>query len=801
MMPAAILFKDDAIRKLAGRDFQFKQASPDADGNRQYEEAFADMAHASLQDRAPGLLDYEVGFQLLDRDDDPATPKAVGITAFKAGALWLYAPVFFTDGALKGKELLYVKNSNQFVPLKDSWVNYLLSKRPTELGTPIQRDSRQQGVRYPDMAAITQSPVKYAAARGAKVIWDDAEREALKAEADAIRAQMGVYGTKYASMPDWSLVGFDAVARAVLSEKETSGVLPAVISRSIKRAYALAGILEDYPAIRDGFERFYDRAEVTAAIKLASARNETRPVRIDKAANIPSIFDPRSRIELYTDSGDLFLRSEDVETIQRRGYLIKDSREDEEISHVYAAPVRIQTTEQFSNPTDSGLYDVIMEGGDTKKCFVGIAPHGGTGRIATALVAAVDGNDYCLVPASKILIGRRLPASEWDSWFDALPKFGGDSDSAVAGVGARGECTAPMRYSGSEFVGSDMRRIRDVSFCTCATTSSSDRAGFRPEHDDRAYFDRERSKLVIANMGSHLQSHAGTLTVPKAFKQIKLGYGRLRLGTLADAEHQIRKYAQDLDLKAVAPDEFQLDSVRLKRGSAVWALVYGYGLDEAGAESALDTAAKIRRGEADVQLMVHPAMPIKRADDFMRGGAPYMRYGPMGTPTIPEPMSVSGWGLRGEMPGQAYQQQLIRAPSMAADPHARDEYLKTFLNPEPNIAGTMEQAATNGSRELFDASAMTGMLKAVSPSSMVDDDIKDASTGLNGLGRLLFKSCWHRKAFADRYGDAEMKDLEESIRNTFDQLGETTLALKRKTVDPSPEETSQATNLSPIAEQ
>jgi len=54
------------------------------------------------------LLDYEVGFQLMDRNDD--NTKAVGVFGFKIGSQWLYCPVFFLNGDLKGTELLYIKD-------------------------------------------------------------------------------------------------------------------------------------------------------------------------------------------------------------------------------------------------------------------------------------------------------------------------------------------------------------------------------------------------------------------------------------------------------------------------------------------------------------------------------------------------------------------------------------------------------------------------------------------------------------------------------------------------------------------
>ena len=35
-----------------------------------FEQAFSNLAHAYLRDKAPSLLDYEVGFQLLERNQD-----------------------------------------------------------------------------------------------------------------------------------------------------------------------------------------------------------------------------------------------------------------------------------------------------------------------------------------------------------------------------------------------------------------------------------------------------------------------------------------------------------------------------------------------------------------------------------------------------------------------------------------------------------------------------------------------------------------------------------------------------------
>ena len=105
-----------------------------------FEQAFSNLAHAYLREAAPKLLDHEIGFQLLDRDRE--NTKAVGVFAFKVGSNWLYAPVFFINGDLKGHELLYIKNQDMFVPLKENWINYLLNRKPNILGSSVERNVR-----------------------------------------------------------------------------------------------------------------------------------------------------------------------------------------------------------------------------------------------------------------------------------------------------------------------------------------------------------------------------------------------------------------------------------------------------------------------------------------------------------------------------------------------------------------------------------------------------------------------------------------------------------------------------------
>src|SRR4029077_736253 len=109
-----------------------------------FEQAFSNLAHSYVKDKAPKLLDYEVGFQLLEKNQE--NTKAVGVFGFKVGNQWLYGPVFFLNGDLKGHELLYMKNQDAFVPMDENWIDHILGKKSSVLGDGVNRNLSLLGV-------------------------------------------------------------------------------------------------------------------------------------------------------------------------------------------------------------------------------------------------------------------------------------------------------------------------------------------------------------------------------------------------------------------------------------------------------------------------------------------------------------------------------------------------------------------------------------------------------------------------------------------------------------------------------
>jgi hypothetical protein len=64
--------------------------------------------------------------------------------------------VFFINGDLKGHELLYIKNQDMFVPLKENWINYLINRKPNILGSSVDRNLSSMGQRQPDFTQLSR---------------------------------------------------------------------------------------------------------------------------------------------------------------------------------------------------------------------------------------------------------------------------------------------------------------------------------------------------------------------------------------------------------------------------------------------------------------------------------------------------------------------------------------------------------------------------------------------------------------------------------------------------------------------
>lgn len=801
-----------------------------------FEQAFSNLAHAYLRDSAPTLLDHEIGFQLLDRNED--NNKAIGVFGFRVGSSLLLAPVFFLNGNLKGHELLYLKNQDVFVPLQENWVNDILNKKPNIMGSGVGRNTSLLGMLTPDLSRLSNSPSLKQAS------FSEELAEALPALARAATTDI------------------DAEFKTLHENLHLPTFLKQAGLQMISR---LVDTFQDYPELGQAFDRFHGLSVINEAIKLAGARARTqsimRPIKEPLTYKIGSILADEPiqhpiktgalQIMTYDSSSNPVrpagISPEEAEQLARDKLLIKDDRKAEEVSVAY----NLQVEQTLRNPAETGLYDVLVRPNKFEKCLVVVHGAGPDKRLDGCTVVRLDGEaDWLNCATAAVWIGKEYDKSEFKTWFASLSEPGSLSkgQSRYVLIGENGEGTVPFRVRG-ELNLDENDKCYDVDFDTYVDRKFNTGGPRMPvAWDDESYCsyrDGQRIHLA-AKQGNKITSQRGDMYVPKGFKLVTVEASRYDLaregensvdvsgpldgaskkppinpGNLVDVQlhmftqnfkphseaEKTTKEAFELgtpkQLKTALANEFPLMQIKvdgptvtvnersLHHRDALIHLVRDHGFREKAARELMGRAQ--HRSAFSFHVKYGYAQ---------QGNSPYLTNSGVGSPPYTEPQPETGNFMHDSARTRYSDTQINEVPGLQGwltDPQV--------YNPNPRYdkpigvqdAGTMQQAADSDQGDIFDASAIGSMLKAVRDDTMIDRYMGPLAKGLDSLGRILFMFYWHGDRFAERFGKQDMPELEDALRNSFEGLGDVVIFLKQKSVEPYPEESSGEVDLSPIA--
>jgi hypothetical protein len=755
-----------------------------------FEQAFSNLAHAYLRDSAPKLLDHEIGFQLLDRDQD--NTKAVGVFAFKVGSTWLYAPVFFLNGDLKGHELLYIKNQDMFVPLKENWINYLINRKPNILGSAVDRSLGQLGQRQPDFTQLSRSPAKFGSAK------------------PTLREMMT------AVMPTLAKCATLNTAAAFQDFGKKLDLAEFLKSARLETINMLVNTFKHAPQLAQAFDEFHGLDVVKQAVALAKDR-ASRPKIASVLSEAPK--EPASAKGLKVITMDATLQTklpagtteEDQEKLLRDGVLILDQRDRDNVS----IPYQIQVEKKMFNPTCSGLYDVLVKPGNIERCYIAVFPVGPAKRSDFVTVVRTEGKPtWVNTRADQVFCLAHIMGDDFDKWFNSLP----DASSAAKGmarymaIGRSGDSTVPFRV---------IRELGNTEFSGHSyEVHMEDHSKFPPKghispccYTDPLNYDKYRDGERIhlnGKQGSQLRSSMGDIFVPEGFKLLKCAPGEddvpeseldkagpsacgcgesedppLMPGNLVDAQLALMQKTAALTVYHTGSEVTINKQAGLSPIKALVTLVEHHGLREDAAREILKQASAKRKYECRVKY----AAPY---------GAPMMINDAPNAPTDPGPVMGGETIMGTDVPTQLGIDVGMPVSGMQASQTDRQIYNPNTLLDKKDIRGVLN-AAQSGQKEVFDTAMIGSMLRAVRDDSLVDRYMGDLTNGLDKLGRILFMFYWHGDRFADRYGKSDMPELEDSLRNAFEMLGDVILFLKQKTIEPYPEESSTDVDLSSVA--
>jgi hypothetical protein len=821
---------------------RWKQASIGGEQEQGFEQAFSSLAYAYLKDKSPRLIDFIVGFQLVDRNED--NTKAVGIFGFKVGDQWLYAPVFFLNGDLKGHELLYIKKQDAFVPMKENWVNYLISRKPHVLGEGSDQTTHQLGGLLPNLTRLSRPPggTKYGSDTPLDPLladWSHAALPAFMALATKQAAALypGQTGTlKFAAVRERPFAAALAGTAAKFDLRTALADFP-MLKVAFEQAY------RRYPLIKKGFDRFYGpdffpkmaakaQADHGSIVKRAESflvPPDGFKAHKDGKAPSPSLFDEPKKKEkeknagLYVYAADELgvdmeapggfkenkpeLTDEEREKLLKDTVLIKDERENTSIAY------NTQVKTELINPSETGLYEILEKPGKFDEMVVIANPHSGRGR-----------EDFCLVVRKsaprnwKNTHRTNLWAKQCDcptpaDWKEYVEGLSGTTSLEKGGtyvaVHENGSGTCPFKITQSYGDG-----VYDVSwedYCSYSDRRSGVSKLERPQDWEVGYSSWKARVYVNHRKGSGLKSINGELSIPDSYKIIKIadppkpkkeksdslvdaccpvpamgesspdGPGSetapIQPGNLIDLQLLLTKQASEVKIHDTGTQvviKSPKGPQHLTKRAALISLVRDHGLREFQARDMLKQAAALQSRNLAAKFLV------KYADPYSN-----LQPGP-GAPAFPEPqMGSEQIGYNNSVQSIYPQEDYMPVDGMSShdtDPSTYDP----FYQPDQNAMQVAQQASQSGQKEVFDTAMIGGMLKSVRQDSLVDRYLGDLMKALDKLGRIMFMFYWHQEEFEDRYGKQDLPELEDSIRNAFEVLGDVVLFLKEKTVGGGP---------------
>jgi|TARA_R110000824_G_scaffold29652_2_gene98479 hypothetical protein len=808
----------------------FKSAGVATGGETEFEQAFSSLAYAYLKDKAPRLLDYLVGFQLVERNDD--NTRAMGVFGFSVGDQWLYAPVFFLNGDLKGHELLYLKNKDAFVPMKENWVNYLISRKPHVLGEPSPRDTYQLGGVQPDISGFSN---------GFKRAFDQWAQPFLPVYAATKTASANSLYKSAAAGTKLELdVITDSPYQAAFAEIASSLDLNGVISSDFNMLKVAFEVSQKFPAIADGFTKFYGKdcfSRWGSTVKEATDKEKNSILPGSKIPEAPRYATTKSLIpevdtrpehpvksgalrmyvyEHVTVKGAPELTDNDREKLMTDTVLIKDHRKGEEVSKAYST----QMDMRLINPDETNLYSVLEKPGSFSKMFVAVNPMSNNG--GQDMVTAVrldDGNKAWLNSyTGNVFVDQEAEGEEWNDWFDDL------SGSADMKVGGTYLAVLPTHSSTVPFVVREDYGdgLYKVDFETKPHYNET-RVVQKTRAENGQYlgsYDPSPSPYgallrvgTEGTAGTRLRAVAGELRVPNVAKFLTLkepytgssgsllmpccdlGEGDhsdpepIQFGNIEDIQTlfyektaRMKLYNDGTEVSVSSVDGIK----RLSKKGTLLSLVADHGFTEKAARKMLKEA---ETKQASVYRVTYaPGFGNKK--HLVKSAAPH-QSSLAGGPNAPfadvEPQrGVEMLGGRTPVMTQHASESVSVVPGMEAantDPQVWDPWQNYTAEDFQGVMSVAQQAAGEGQKEVFDTAMIGTLLKSVRQDSIVDRHLGDLMKAINSLGRILFLFYWHQEEFEDRYGKSDMPELEDSLRNAFESLGDVTLFLKEKTIE------------------
>lgn len=798
----------------------FLKAAQEQPDNVQFAQDFSNLAFQFLADRAPALMKYILGFEVVDRSDNGT--RAVGIFGFKIDGNYYYVPAFFLNSQVKGVNSILSKRTNSFIPLTEQWVNYIINRKANELGKEApggnQNDPSQfenpnfDFLRRPTVGPLGGPPYSMGTV-GQKVASANEQNEPderpwkLSEAWDVIRADIE-------KRAEWDPEFKKAFAGFFLAFSGTRSPLAKEASSPVREYLEKVG----GPRAEITFmNSLRDVGMANAALEFytgpAAFHVEKYPkdnYMLRKRAEEISQATPK--VKITTEAGS----EDEAREILEDGFTVKDDREPERKSDV----IETDYEASFQNPDLPGIYDVLVNGGKTVEAYVlPIDPMFHNRRLA---VYFPSNKQLIVADSKKILCEGGAKGSVDDIYAKGKPVVDCELRQGYMFMGKSGT-VFPKFSVGNVKRGKGERPVIGGHFDYSYTDSSCD---WRPNPNDdfTNYWQGDQfhnrdgslknpdvtfvSSVELSDFTGRPKWSGGTLVLPKDWKALSVGRKEhdWSEGPMTDSEREAEKKRRE---EEVVYELGTLDSLSIelrKEGAAKLevrsddGLEYYIGYDgghytrpEGYKQACITLVTRLGLDPKDAKRLLKKASVEKKAKCLLKLGQ-LVGVSPMepreqtpqadpytGIPTYQSPYyDQVRMPFYGNDPSVSEDNQ--EGENIGGDIQRQSEEGDGEAEFDPEASQLAQDAAKLGQKDVFDKAAIGGLAKVYDTGAVVDSYIPEFMQAIDRIGRVLFLYYWKHNDFVARYGTDDTVEMEDILKNVFQTLGKLTLDLKAKAV-------------------
>ena len=777
-----------------------KHAAAAVQSDEDVEKAFLDQAYLHVQNKATPLMKspFRVGFEIVHKNDE--NTRMVGIFVFRINQHYLFVPVFFVNGSIKGTDLLYREDVKRFVPLNNEWCTYLIQLNVMDEGKGISQRERQFTRDQMNLTDLVEPPEVFRFHRKYASVCDSNE------ELTYLKAATAKMLEKLASISD---PDHDSVLRRFIINH---------------------GGFNSIKKLANTAKHDFDFAK---ALMLASHPDNYMP-KLDP-------YPKQAAAEHLVVVHSSVLKNKNVKSASARemcqGYKIDDYRKEAMANDV----VYVDNTAQISMVEAPGVYDILLADGTNRKMLVGYYLNMNTtcGDSPPATISSYDPGSIDKRRRDLVLIDTENRHSKTIYVTDQQWPFGDydgkiedgsmlqDMSEADAGTAYRIYDTEAQSFSEPFYVA---RKEKDPSgltalYCVNYNTGDAPNRPLLVNPDIRDYDPKDNifgTKCKLVRIAHRLEDGYNKDMGKRVYFEDQLGIGGKHTLNAFIFENNFKKAS----VMAMPNDKYLVKTARTKdkwtqelsKMSAKIRLMLDCALREETADEVIKLA-DVKSGKVEDDDLVLAEVARERASKNWLKPVHVKR----------QDVGLEEWEaakkqlrVKRASQGQARYDFVYDGTKLAHNLRFND--WPDFYERSNDEFGVLEQPWTNyildtesdkpiieqhriGDRwsqddsgaidtmnpmQLYDLSKNKGMgnlfehgvvgelVKTYDAAGLVQTYIPDMEKALDRVGRIIFLFYWKPEDFAQAYGSDDQTDMENKLLSNFKSLGEMVLDLLQR---------------------